>query len=266
MNRRLRTPLLFGLIGSSVIFICALVGLIGLSNYRNFFEFYESYLGQEITEGMTIEEIILQMYPAISTSTIRIALYYFFIFSNVLSMLLSIPCIVFSLICFKDTTLTAEEFQKRNKLHIFLLISFGLSYLASSYEMGSTAFSALSIFSLAAVVFIFIGFFKSLQVVRLNKYVLKVRKSKKAYEEKLRQEQERKAQEESFVQSTGNQIGEENLTKPEIKEETVTPVDQVKLDELYSLLSKLEKSYKNGEVSQEDYERMKKTILENYMK
>ena len=41
---------------------------------------------------------------------------------------------------------------------------------------------------------------------------------------------------------------------------------QSKLDEFYTLLSKLEKSYKNGEVTQEDYERMKKTILENYMK
>ena len=39
-----------------------------------------------------------------------------------------------------------------------------------------------------------------------------------------------------------------------------------KLDEMYELLSKLEKSYKENKITSEDYERMKKTILDNYLK
>lgn len=267
MNSRFKTPLLFGLIGSSITFICALIGVIYLSNYTNYFEFCEAFMAQVLSNGMTVEDVIKEMAPVITESMVRVAMYYYFLISGMLSMLLCIPCIVLSILSFRSSTLSAEDFQKRNKLHVFLLISFGLSYLANSYEMGSTALSAISIFAIIALVLVIIGFFKALSVVRFNKYLLKVQTTRKAYEEKLRQEQEMKAAEEAkFANAEANQIGEENLEKPETHEETATQVDQVKLDELYSLLSKLEKSYKNGEVTQEDYERMKKTILENYMK
>ena len=39
---------------------------------------------------------------------------------------------------------------------------------------------------------------------------------------------------------------------------------QDNLEDLYNLIAKLEKSYKDGEISQEDYERMKQTIINNY--
>ena len=58
--------------------------------------------------------------------------------------------------------------------------------------------------------------------------------------------------------------GEENLEKPVVNQEPT--IDQSKLDEMYELLSKLEKSYKENKITSEDYERMKKTILDNYLK
>ena len=186
-----------------------------------------------------------------------------------MAVVLSIPCFVLSLLSFKDSSLDANEFQKRNKKHIFLLISFGLAYLANSYELGSTVVPTLSIFSLAAGVLIIFGFFKVLQQIRFNKYYLKVLQAKKAQEEAKEQQRYTFEQTRFETNNQGNQIGEENLAQPEIKEEVKeqpSELEKVKLDELYSLLSKLEKSYKNGEVNQEDYERMKKTLLENYMK
>ena len=51
-------------------------------------------------------------------------------------------------------------------------------------------------------------------------------------------------------------------------EEVIDEQEKIKrnqrLDELYSLLAKLEKSYKNNEISTEEYQRMKETILSNF--
>lgn len=263
MKRRLKTPLLLGIIGSSIIFVLGLIGLIYFVNYRNFFELCEVILNEDVSgEGITLQATILELFPFLTVENIRTTMYIYLIISNVLAMVLSIPNIVFSLICMKDVSLDVEAFQKRNKLHIFLIISFAISYIANSYEQASMISQGISFVSIGAVVLMFIGFIKTIQEVRLNKYYYNMLQARKAQEEKMQNERY-SFDKSKFNQPEGNQIGEENLEKPEIKEEV--KVDQSKLDELYSLLAKLEKSYKNGEITEEDYQRMKKTILENYM-
>ena len=70
MNSRFKTPLLFGLIGSSVTFICALIGVIYLANYTNYFEFCETLMAQVLSNGMTVEDMIKEMAPMITESII----------------------------------------------------------------------------------------------------------------------------------------------------------------------------------------------------
>ena len=174
MNVRFKTPILFGLICSSLTIILGIVGIVYLVNYDNFFVFFEEFMSEEYIEGTTLESMIFQYFPSLTIDTLRTFVYIYFIVSGVMAVVLSIPCFVLSLLSFKDSSLDANEFQKRNKKHIFLLISFGLAYLANSYELGSTVVPTLSIFSLAAGVLIIFGFFKVLQQIRFNKYYLKV--------------------------------------------------------------------------------------------
>jgi len=63
----------------------------------------------------------------------------------------------------------------------------------------------------------------------------------------------------------GTVTNNSNVEVKEVKDEKEVKVDNEKLNQVYELLSKLEKSYKNGEVSEEDYNRMKQTILDNYL-
>ena len=51
------------------------------------------------------------------------------------------------------------------------------------------------------------------------------------------------------------EISQEDIIKQEEKKQ--------KLEETFELLSKLEKSYKNGEIDEETYKRMKATIMDN---
>ena len=263
-KRRLNLPLILTLIGSGLSLIFGLVGLIYLAQYKNFFGFYEMFLGQEVAQGQTIEDLILSIVPTMTTANLRTMMYSYFIVSGVLSILMCVPAIIFAILCFKDNECSVEEFQARNKYHVWLLVSIGLAYMGNSYEMGSLAFDALSIFSIGAVVVLVIAFIKVIQVMRLNSYAFKLSLARKAQEEK--EAQDRYSYDQTRYESTseGNQIGEENLEKPVVNQEPT--VDQSKLDEMYELLSKLEKSYKENKITSEDYERMKKTILDNYLK
>lgn len=264
MKRRLNLPLILTLIGSGLSLIIGLVGLIYLAQFKNFFSLYEMIVNQEVQAGQTIEELILSIVPTMTSTNLRTMMYSYFIVSSVLSIIMCIPAIIFSILCFKDNECSVEEFQARNKYHIWLLVSIGLAFIGNGYEMGSMVFETLSIFSTGAIVVLVIAFVKVVQTMRLNSYAFKLSQARKAQEAK--EEQDRYSFDQSRYESTseGNQIGEENLEKPVVNQEPV--VDQSKLDEMYELLSKLEKSYKENKISTEDYERMKKTILENYLK
>ena len=112
MKRRLKTPLLLGIIGSSSIFVLGLIGLIYFVNYRNFFELCEVILNEDVSvEGITLQATILELFPFLTVENIRTTMYIYLIISNVLAMVLSIPNIVFSLICMKDVSLDVEAFQ-----------------------------------------------------------------------------------------------------------------------------------------------------------
>ena len=265
MDRRLKTPLILVLIACGINIICALLGLIYLAQYDNFFAYFELMMNTEIEEGMTILSYISSLLPDFSAEKLRSILYVYFIVTNVFSILLSIPGIIFSSITFKDNDISVEDFQARNKFHIWLLVSIGLAYFSNSYEMGSAIYSVLSTFSLAVIVLLVVAFIKVLRAVRYNKYAFDLYLVRKAKEEKEQaNDYEFKPANNEFEYEHGRQIGEENLDKP--VSETRPSIDQSKLDEMYQLLAKLEKSYKANEITFEDYDRMKKTILENYLK
>lgn len=263
-KRRLNVPLILTLIGSGLSFILGLVGLIYLSKYRNFFAFYKEYLGQEYEAGQTIEQYIVTLFPSITVANLRAIIYSYFVASSVLSVIMCTPAIIFAILCFRDNECSVEEFQARNKYHVWLLVSIGLAFLGNGYEMCSLVFEGLGIISTGAVVVLVIAFIKVIQVMRLNSYAFKLYLARKAQEEKAAQDRYSYDQTRYESTSEGNQIGEENLEKPVVNQEPT--VDQSKLDEMYELLSKLEKSYKENKITSEDYERMKKTILDNYLK
>ena len=123
MKRRLKTPLLLGIIGSSIIFVLGLIGLIYFVNYRNFFELCEVILNEDVSgEGITLQATILELFPVLTVENIRTTIYIYLIISNVLAMVLSIANIVFSLICMNDVSFDVEAFLKRINLHIFHLM------------------------------------------------------------------------------------------------------------------------------------------------
>ena len=160
--------------------------------------------------------------------------------------------------------LSIEDFNKKNKYHIFYIVTLGVTLLLMENDAGSYAFDIFTFTRIAAMVLLIIALANTLTYFVYAKR--RYKKEQATIKDEVSETYDFKDAEEPFTFDEGKQIGEEVLDKPNIQQDEDYAKRQEKLEEMYALLAKLEKQYKNGEISLEDYQRMKETILENYLK
>lgn len=261
MNRkRFNLATLFGIIASSLLLLSAIVCMVLTLPPDAFAQIFDELLRNPVFGEMINEAIT----PEVPLSIVATIFYIVFIVFNVLSALMAIPALVLSLINQKDKYLSVDEFQKRNKVHIGLLITFGIGYLGNSYSMISIFDETLSILSTISIALFIVGFIFALKEILFNKKVYDAQNNSVV-------DMVTPVNNNVTINENGNVVLKKKNENDEVKvveeKEIVEDIkaDNDKLNEVYELLSKLEKSYKNGEISEEDYKRMKETILKNYL-
>lgn len=232
---------------TSLLAIISLVIIIPLDNYASFF----SSLKADEIYGEMISLLVASGTDEAYISTI---LYIVFIILSIISLLLAVPSLVFALLNKNEKNLTNEEFQSHNKKHIWFLISIGLGYFSNTYNLVSSLVQEISLLNSAATILYVIAFFFALMTIIKNK---------KALKQNVQEVDNGNTIFDFENDNDNNENGNDNnnvfLDNHEVK------ADPKKLDKVYELLSKLEKEYKNGEIQEEDYIRMKETILNNYL-
>ena len=253
MRKKYKVSLILGIVSSSVALFLSLISLIYFAVYQNFVLFLDVILNTASSSGTTIYEMLYEL--GIQISEIGVIIYAMMITFNIMSLLLAVPGFVLSLLGFRKINLSPEEFQRKNKFNVWRLIGVGLTIESLALQSTALIHELLSTISTLANAACIVSLIFGIVALVENGKMLK------------------QAEQESYnatyspvYNNEDNEIINEVLNEIENEESHDQQVDQSKLDEMYDLLAKLEKSYKNGEVSFDDYQRMKKTILDNYMK
>lgn len=255
MHKKYKVSLILSMIGSSLAFVFAFLGLIFLSVYEIYANALNIFLNTSVSsDGTTLLQMLNEL--GILVEDFALGFYIFTIIMNIFTVLLAIPCVVLTIISFNNINLSPVEFQKKSKLHIWRLISVGLAIESISMEMLSYIESSLSTISTLVNAALIVSLvFGIISLVENNKVVKKI--NSKVTQAEIHP---------TYNEVINNEIIDVKEDKVEEVKEEPKIIEQAKLDEMYDLLSKLEKSYKSGEMTYEDYERMKKTILDNYLK
>jgi len=260
-RKRFNLAIVFGIIASSLLLLSSIVSLAMTVSVDAFVNIFNTLLNDEVF-GVFINSMIT---PETPISVVTTIFYIIILIFNILSFIMAVPSLVFAILNIKEKDLSVEDFQKNNKKHIGLLITLGIGYLGNSYSVISLLNDSLSILSSASNVLFIVAFVFALLEIINNKKALN--KNDKVVDV-VDNVDVNNNYENVKVNENGNVILEKNNSNVEVKEvkdEKEVKVDNEKLNQVYELLSKLEKSYKNGEVSEEDYNRMKQTILDNYL-
>ena len=260
MRKKYKVSCILGLIGSSIALLLSLISLIYFAIYENFVLFLDMFLNMTSSSGTTVIEAITSL--NIPMDTMAIFVYSLMVTFNVIALVFAIPGFIFSIVGFKNVNISAKDFQAKKKFNIWRIIGIGLvieSLAFESTEYIEETFSAISsLANVVCVIALIMGIVALVENGRAVRNIERAEKNAVIMEVYNEVEIEKTKENEEILNEVLNEIEEES------SEQVV--VNQAKLDEMYDLLSKLEKSYKTGEVSFEDYERMKKTILDNYMR
>ena len=245
MRSKFKYAIMFAIIAFSISIASGIYGGFRLIE-KDVFEYIYNLIMEGYFEILPEEEIYLQMYDTMQVSLVVMSF---------VGALLCIPAVVFSIICINHYSLSVEAFERKRKIHILTLIFIGVGYFASNNTMGAAVNSIFAFLSTPCDILAIASFFMFLYEYRLNrKQVVLSGRYDNDYPTK---------------NNNDNSVLDAEVTlsdkdkEPEISQEEKERRQQ-KLDELYMLLAKLEKSYKNNELSTEEYQRMKETILSNF--
>ena len=252
----------------SLLFCCLIMILLGIISLvvllipENYPTIYYAVIND--TEAI-VPNFEAQMASASGDEELlKMTLFVTLIVMNILYIVLAIPGIVVAVLCLKDGLADVEVFQKRKGLHIFQIVSIGLALLANSVSVNEyTVSSSMYMLRLPILALLIIALGNTIRELVINSRVFN--KPNNPSQEQIRQENDYNF-EDRFEKPRES---EEYRDYPDIKEEKVDDEKvkqrQEQLEKAYELLAKLEKSYKNGEISKDDYDRMKKTILDDFM-
>lgn len=257
MKKRFKLATVFTIIASAFCIFNGFIGAIGLffdEVYNSIWQYLMSMVNVTVPSDPIDQTEFFEMLDLFKTY-MRVAL----IGANALAGLSAIPSLVFAIICSRHNEYSVEAFQRKNGLHIAFLVFIGISMNFSAG--GSTASFVFDLFSLldtVAAVFLTISFiFALIEIIQNYRSVKLAEKYCNVSNQEVQPTFENKVEQQKPLEAEITPVVVES-------EKEVKVVKQDNLEELYNLIAKLEKSYKDGEISQEDYERMKNTIINNY--
>ena len=265
-NTSFRKSTTFAIIASSLFLFGSILSLILFGIYDSFIEYFDYIIEQ--VGGRDYLEYVFE----ISFSELLSISYVVVMALNFLQFIIAVAMFIISLVVSKDGLMINYKFRKRNGLHIVYLIFLGLSFeTAGTSLLGLTELSffttAASVLFIAAFILGIVGIVSSNKKQASFENYQKNSQYQNQFQEKL-----------NFGRPEG--VDETNVIDVKPEEETIvveqeTPVQEEserkvlsteEIENIYSLLAKLEKEYKNNIIDEATYKRMKETILDNLRK
>ena len=256
-NRNFKRAITLTYVAVGLHLLVLLFSFIYFSVHKTFAEFFVLISSTVIEEGTTLGQMFEEL------GLLAEHLYIGILTMNIIYLVFDIILLVFALLCRNDHKLNLIRFNRKNVLHIFYIVFLGLGFLVFDSTLISTFSPYATLASLletATFVLYIIAFVNAIKGVYTNsKYVTSIdgyntSTSKKYYEGYTNHEYD-----------NINTVYEENKNDEiiDVKEEK-TEENNVDYEELYTLLAKLERQYKNSEIDEENYNRMKQTLLDNF--
>ncbi len=284
MNQKFKLSIIFSLISGFILLVLGIVGVVYFASQERFILFFDEYLNQPTSaDGTTLNDLLSGL---VDMDYFMPMMYIMFMGYSIFNIISAIVCLVLSFICLNDHHLSCKAFQSRKALHIVYIVFVGISWFSIECSVGSLISSLLVLLSTVASVLYIIAFifgiigvryntkrlaelysdedpFKNMSAKEFNEGTEKLMKS--LFSEDQNELQEDDFNQEELSDERKQELQEEKFNETEKVEEKPV-VDNKKLNETYELLAKLEKSHRNQEISDEDYVRMKKTIMDNLTK
>ena len=196
------------------------------------------------------------------------------LFLNLVQVIVGILGLVFSIIVSKDIHYSVIKFHKKRGLHIAHIIIMGVcgettaTSLLTLTDLSIITTAAGILFSLAllfGIIGVAVGGKQYSSLMNYNKraqyqneFQAKLNVDNPVVEE-VKEEQTEVTQE----------VIEEKVELEQVESTPVNekvPLSQEEVENIYSLLAKLEREYKSNQIDEESYKRMKDTIIDNLRK
>ncbi len=245
LNRKFKVSTILAIIALSILLLQYFINSITLIPYDRYTAYFNSYL----------KPYYIEIYGPSEIENFKKAFYMAVVVVNSFGLLLSFTGLILSIISLCDCKLPFTKFQKRKALHIVYVVFVGLNFIFSNVggmvETYVTSFIiSISIHStllLIALIFAIIALVSNKTSERIQKNYLKYGNDPFAKDENGNSIYAKEKEEEE-------KLHKEYLIKKQHVEE--------ELKDTFEQLSLLEKSYKNGEISEEEYQLKKQSLFQ----
>ncbi len=246
LNRKFKVSTILAIIGLSVMLLQYFINSITLIPYDRYTAYFNSYL-----EPYYINE----NYSSLEIETYKNTLYMVIVISNVLGLFFSAAGLVLSIISLRDCKLFFEKFQKRKALHIVYIVFVGINFVFRN--LGSIVETYTSSFYISISIhspLLIIAFILGIIALVSNKTSERIQKNYLKY-----------GNDPFAKDENGNSIyAKEKEEEEKLHNEYMIEKKQSeeKLKDTFEQLALLEKLYKNGKISEEEYQLKKQDLFQ----
>jgi hypothetical protein len=259
-NASFKKSITLSLIAVGLNLLILLFSFLYFTPHSTFAKFYVEISSLEYAEGMNIAEMFEEFGVTAEIFYLSILLI------NILTTIMVLAILTFTLLCRNDHKLNLINYNRRRTLHVFYIVCLGIGFLCLDSNLISTFSPYASICGLlevAVFVLYLIAFIFALKGEITNSRLANSIGGYNRYESKKYYSGYSNREYDNVNEVYEAPKVDEVEEKEELPSETVSK--EKDYTELYELLAKLEKQYKNGEIDSETYQRMKKTLLESYI-
>lgn len=267
VNKSFKRSVVLGIIASSLLILAGIISLIMFGIHSTYIIIFDEIV--QLVGGVDVVEIYFNS----PIDVILSVSYVVVLFLNLVQVIVGILGLVFSIVVSKDVHYSVIKFHKKRGLHIAYIIIMGVcgettaTSLLTLTDLSIIITAASVLFSLA-LLFGIIGV-----VVTGKQYSSLMNYNKRAqyqneFQAKLNADNpvvEEVKEESEVTQEVIEEKVEIEQVEPTPVNEKV-PLSQEEVENIYSLLAKLEREYKSNQIDEESYKRMKDTIIDNLRK
>lgn len=268
---RFKRATLLTLISVSIAIIFTIISLFAIGSIKSFVNF----IGKEevfVVEngGLTIVGAgnLKFEFEGLGYDEILYFLWKGFLTLNIISLSIFIICLIFTILSFNDYKLNHEGFVKKKKIHttylVFLIISL-ITFLNNTLVIVYPDSFLVSLGYLAGIVIFIVSMVYAIKGIKDSKLLMFVPEKNNVIN--MENPNTNDYNRNGNNNSTTNTWVEERYSVDEHKDNTIKNekpiINQEKLNDIYEHLARLEKSYKNGEISYEEYLSAKEDILKS---
>ncbi len=248
MNKKFKISIIFAIIGTSLMLLNYIINAISMIPYHRYLTIFDSVLKPYYLQ------FLVEIYGISGLEDFKLYYYLYIVISNILGMLIALTGFILSLVCIKDCKLSFSDFQKRKTLHIFYIVFIGLNLVFKGINNFLEIYSPSSYLSssLLGPVFLLALIFAIIAVVT-NKTSARIQNNYLTY-----------GNDPFAKDENGESIyANEKKIEEKLHDEYVIEKQQSEenLKNAFEQLAQIEKSYKNGEIQEEEYKNKKQELF-----